>query len=68
MLHPITHDNGKTDMRYTVTVEYTGDPSGRARFVLRFCDEYIGDYADASGATLKAINHKSKRMSFASSA
>lgn len=63
MYYPLTHDDGKTDRRYTVTVEYTGDPSGKARFVLRFCDEYIGDYADRSGAALRAVNHRSQRLS-----
>lgn len=42
-IYPRTHADGtlkgKKDKRYTVALEYTGDLSGKARFVLRFCDK-----------------------------
>lgn len=33
------------DRRYTITAEFTGDISGKKRFVVRFCDSYVNDWA-----------------------
>lgn len=62
MIYPLTHENGKKDSRYTITQEYTGDPSGKPRSVLRFCDDYIGDFRDIPSATLRAVGHNNERM------
>jgi len=66
MYYPRTHNDGPLkgvkDRRYTVTQEYTGHPSGKPRFVLRFCDKFIGDFRNLPDATLRAVGHHAELM------
>lgn len=54
--HPVTNE-GRTDHRYSVQKEFCGYPE--ARFVARFCDEWIGQSPSYPGAVLLAVGHKS---------
>ena len=58
-LHPVTQDNGKPDRRYTVTREWVGHP--KPRFVVRFCDEWVGHNASYPEAVLRAVGHNNVR-------
>lgn len=53
-IHPIASDN-----RYTVTKEFCGQRE--ARFVARFCGEWIGQSLSYPGAVLLATGHRCKR-------
>lgn len=33
------------DRRYTITAEFTGHISAKKRFVVRFCDRWVNDWA-----------------------
>jgi len=53
--------NPISDLRYTITKEYTGDISGKPVFVARFCGEWIGSSQFHSSALMKVIGHKAMR-------
>jgi hypothetical protein len=57
--HPITHDGGKTDLRYAIGREFCGKV--KPQFVVRFCDEFIGSASTYLGAVLLAVGYKAKR-------
>jgi len=57
--HPITHDGGTIDKRYSITLEYCGYEE--PRHVARFCDDWIGQSLDYPGAVLKAVGYKAIR-------
>ena len=52
--HPL-----KSDQRYTIAREFCGHP--KPRFVLRWCDEWIGSFATRRAAVVRAVGHKSTR-------
>lgn len=54
------HDNGRTDQRYTVTLENTG--RCRPQFVARFCGDWIGAAAIKSDAETLACDHAATRL------
>lgn len=56
MIHPIKHDNGKSDLRYTVDKEFCSYEE--ERFVARFCEEWIGQSIDKDGAIMACQKHK----------
>lgn len=51
---------GKKDKRYTVNLEWVGEV--KPRYVLRFCDDYVGDFSSVPAATLRAIGHHAEMM------
>ena len=58
--HPVTHDNGKPDFRYSVALEFCGH--AKPHYVARFCDdEFIGSSEFYSSAALLAIGHNARR-------
>ncbi len=59
-LHPIRHDSGRRDCRYVVCREFCG--YAEARFVARFCDEWIGQGETYEEAVSLAEQHNTKRM------
>ena len=59
--HPV-RQGGATDYRYRINREYTGHASGRARFVVRFCDERISGHFGYGGALTAAIGHNAARQ------
>ena len=52
--HPL-----KSDQRYTIAREFCGH--SKPRFVLRWCDEWIGSFATRGAAVVRAVGHKSTR-------
>ena len=52
----ITHDNGKTDNRYTVTLEHSGYAG--PTYTARFCGDYIGQHEREAIAWLICAEHK----------
>jgi hypothetical protein len=56
--HPVTND-GQPDRRYTITKEFCGYPD--ARFVARFCGDFIGQSLFYSSAVAKAVGHNAAR-------
>lgn len=54
--YPVTHDDGTTDKRYSVRLEYVGEIN--QRLVLRFEGEWLGTHRNLADATLRAIGHK----------
>jgi hypothetical protein len=50
----------KTDRRYTIAREFTGNPHG-AQYVARFADERIGEAATREAARILAASHAFKR-------
>lgn len=50
-----------SDSRYTVDQEFTGHPSGKAQFVVRFCGEWVDSRSTYPAAVLRAVGHKSAR-------
>jgi hypothetical protein len=59
----ITHDNGGTDSRYTVTLEHTGRPT--AVYVARFCGDWLGCNGRDSLAWLICAEHKALALQVA---
>ncbi len=58
--HPVTHDNGKPDLRYSVALEFCGHE--KPHYVARFCDdERIGSSQFYSSAVMLAIGHNAQR-------
>lgn len=51
---------GKPDLRYSVTREWCGQPE--PRFVARFCGDWIGHDISYPGAVLLAVGHNCRRM------
>lgn len=60
MIYPVTHDQGGKDKRYTITKEWCGYEE--PRFVVRFCDEFIGQSAFYNSAVVMAVGHNAKRI------
>jgi hypothetical protein len=58
-LHPITHEGGKPDLRYSIAQEFCGH--AEKRFVARFCGEWIGQSISYPGAVLLAVGHNCQR-------
>jgi hypothetical protein len=56
----ITQNNGRTDNRYTVTLEHTGQPT--AVYVARFCGDWLGSNARDAMAWLICAEHKALRV------
>lgn len=56
--HPVTND-GRTDHRYTITKEFCGYPE--ARFVVRFCGDFIMQSLFYSSALARAVGHNAER-------
>lgn len=56
----ITHPNGRTDSRYTVTLEHTGQV--KPVYVARFCGDFLGWSNRDAGAWLVCAEHKTLRM------
>ena len=60
MVHyPIRHADGSRDERYSVQLEYCGYE--KPRYVLRFCDEFIGSFPGKPQAALRAVGHRDER-------
>ena len=56
--------NTLIDARFTITPEFCGDP--KARWILRFCGDWVKDYAtkgEASEARILAIAKRQSEMS-----
>jgi len=49
----------KSDSRYTITQERCGHT--RPRFVLRWCDAWVGSFSSYSAAVVRAVGHKAAR-------
>lgn len=56
----ITHTNGHTDSRYTVTLEHSGYVG--PTYTARFCGDYIGQAAPEWQAWLICAEHKAARI------
>lgn len=54
--HPL-----KSDSRYTISQEFTGDLSGKKQHVLRFCGEFIASSPFYSAMLTRAAGHKAVR-------
>ena len=52
----ITHKDGKTDGRYSVTLEYTGQ--SKPQYVARFCGDAIGFFNLEARAWMACAEHK----------
>jgi len=50
------------DSRYTITQEYTGHPSAKPQFVIRFCDEWVDSSQFYTSAVVRAVGHNAARM------
>lgn len=48
------------DKRYTVALEFCGYPE--ARYVVRFCDKWLGQSANLNDAIFIAICHQAKEV------
>ena len=59
--HPI-RQGGAIDYRYRINREFTGHASGKARFVLRFCDERVSDHFGYGGALMAATCHNAAQQ------
>jgi hypothetical protein len=57
--HPVTHENGGVDTRYSVEKEFTG--RAKPQFVARFCGEFIGSSGFYNSAVVRCIGHNSAR-------
>lgn len=57
----IKHKNGIKDSRYSVTKEWCGQIE--AKYILRFCGEWIGWYDTKVAAWLAGEAHQANRMS-----
>lgn len=55
MLYPISKDN-----RYIITREYCGQPE--ARYVLRFCGEFIAQSISKASLVVRAHGHNAVRL------
>lgn len=62
--HPIRHESGTTDSRYSIEREFTGrlEPE----YVARFCGEFIGSSQFLSAMQLRCVSHKMMRNGAAS--
>lgn len=56
--HPITN-NGRTDERYSVRLEYCGHE--KPHYVVRFCGEWIGQSQFYGSALMLASGHNARR-------
>lgn len=52
-------NHGRTDMRYRIGLEFCGYET--ARFVVRFCDEFISSHATYGAALVRATGHNQVR-------
>lgn len=52
----ITHDNGTTDNRYTVTLEHGGEL--HPYHCARFCGDWLGQFNSEARAWLACAEHK----------
>jgi hypothetical protein len=59
-LHHYRPNTHQVDKRYSVNLEYCGHET--RRYVLRFCDEFVGAFRSLPDATLAAIGHRNIRM------
>jgi len=50
------------DKRYTITQEYTGHPSAKPQFVVRFCNDWVGSSQFYNSAVVRAVGHNAERM------
>ena len=57
----LVHSNSK-DSRYTITQEYTGHPSAKPQFVIRFCGEWVDSNQFYASAVVRAVGHNAERM------
>jgi hypothetical protein len=58
--HPIYHAGGRTpDLRYSVRKEYCGHET--ARYVARFCGDFIGQSISYTSAALLCVGHRNVR-------
>ena len=56
----VTHENGRTDNRYTVAPEYFG--GSKPAQVARFCGQYLGRADNDWKAWLICAEHKALRL------
>ena len=49
------------DQRYTIQMEYTGDPSGKPQHVVRFCCDWVGSAPTLEQAKFIETTHMAKR-------
>ena len=54
--HPI-----KSDSRYTIQREYTGHPSGKPVYVLRWCGDFVACSPFYASMVTRAAGHKAQR-------
>lgn len=57
--YPVTHCMGGRDKRYTVAKEFCG--YAEARYVARFCGEWIGQSKFPTSAAMLAIGEAQRR-------
>jgi hypothetical protein len=57
--NPVTHEDGSTDVRYTVAREHCGYDS--PRYVARYCGEWIGQSIARGAAFMLCIGHNARR-------
>ena len=49
------------DHRYTINKEYTGHPSAKPQFVIRFCGDWVGSSQFYNSAVVRAVGHSAER-------
>lgn len=57
--HPVTHESGGVDARYSIQKEFTG--KAEPEFVARFCGEFIGSSQFLSAMQLRCVGHNIHR-------
>ena len=57
--HPVTHEGGGVDTRYSIEKEFTG--KAQPQFVARFCGEFIGSSQFLSAMQLRCVGHNMLR-------
>jgi len=50
------------DHRYTINKEYTGHPSAKPQFVIRFCGDWVDSRQSYTSAVVRAVGHNAERM------
>lgn len=58
-LHPVHHDDGSLDRRYSIEKEFCGYPE--PRFVVRFCGDWICQSPYYTAAVMRAVGHNMQR-------
>lgn len=58
--HPVTHESGKPDTRYSIEKEFTG--KAKPEYVARFCGEFIGSSQFLSAMQLRCVGHNIHRQ------